>query len=225
MPYYKKRSYSRKRSYPRRNFKRRYATASMRLQKRAGLFRAGASSPEVKSVYNTSLSLNTSVAGACLCFTQIAQGLDSFERIGDKVTIKGFNFRIHAIANSASTTGSTVRLVGFIMPELNGALPNPSMILQNAAVINSLIRSDNALSDENFTVIFDKILHIPAASQDLRTIDWKYFKKFNMVTSYIGTTNAIGDCNKNHLCILSMSSSAANTPLVFIDTRLRYIDP
>lgn len=162
-------------------------------------------------------STTVSTSGSITPLNLIAQGDDKTERNGNSVKNSSFLCRMRA-EMSPSATNTAVRIIFFWDQQANGATPTVGNVLQAANVMSSL----NTNWGKRFRVVHDRTYDLSATGQSMSS--HKFYTKLNTHTEYNDTTGVIAAVSTNTFNMLLISDEATNTPNVYYNTKLRFID-
>ncbi len=174
------------------------------------------------NVHETTIA-NPAQAGAVVNLMNLAQGLDSNERIGDSVMPVRIEVRGKYVLN-ASATASTVRLV--ILRDNAGTTTQPTIIEAFGSVAN--FRNNNpAIGDSQqrarFTILWDKFITIESGNSS-GTIKAIAMKK-RLARRKVHFTGATAtDEGKNCIYLFHATDEATNVPAATALVKLWYND-
>lgn len=166
-------------------------------------------------------SANIPIAGEIVDIKPILiiAGANETNRIGRKIRITSFAWRIHIIKNSATSTAGDhdmFRIIVGIDRQCNGAQPAVSDILETASNVSSFY---NLVNTGRFKILHDKTHQLnfrsaggAGGAADTRWGErgfyYKGYHRLNLPVEYDGTTGAITEIRTNNLFILLISHGA-----------------
>lgn len=207
MPYTKKRKY--KRRYRKKNNKSKKIDAvvmSKELNTHDYLFQANIDG----------------ISEAVIPLTQIAQGVQSLQRIGLKIKPVSLQYKLETLIDlSADTT--VIRMIIFKDKQNNGTYPTVYDVLDN--VTPTVMSWKEHDTKPRFHIYRDELIVMNNLTKPIEII--KGFIKFSNSTiiDYKGTSAAQTSNSKNAIfCLLITDIITTNLPYVHLETRLRYYD-
>lgn len=166
-----------------------------------------------------------------------AQGDSEVQREGQKITLTSLLWRG---AIFPGTVDSHIRLLIFWDKQTNGALPTLTDVLDNTIITSSSYAPRNLEGSQRFVFIMDWAGVIPAknivavANPSTQPVnksfkDLKGFKKFKskknkFMTKFNAATAAIGSITTGSLIVMVLGDQAANGPVIYLGTRVRFMD-
>jgi len=183
---------------------------------------------ELKVIDNPAGSGTFPTSGIVALMNGVAQGTDYTQRIGRKILLKSWLFRVSVVPlpSTVSPVGDICRILLFYDCQTNGSAPNANDVL-NSNDYNAPMNLNNR---DRFKILADKYVTIGASSYTAGDLvagsptpkQIKIFKKFNMEQIFGGTGNTVGSINTGGLFVLFISLAAKATYLY--DSRVRFID-
>lgn len=221
MPYYRRRTNYRRRTY-RRNYPR-TGYGAMDLVKTAKAAYSGVK--YLRSLVNVekhALFLNASTTpdtnGTVICLNTLSQGDGEANRTGDSILSKMIHVNMKISINAAASN-STVRVILFWYRQPAGATATVTLPLQ-AASNQSCYNHDTA---KLYSVIYDKQYNLSISGQQERSL--MITRKFYQVhTTYNGNAGTSADIETNALWMLLISDEATDTPTCLWRSEFMFID-
>nr|QKI29017.1 Cap [Kummerowia striata CRESS virus] len=183
---------------------------------------------ELKVCDNPAGSGSFATAGIVVLLNGIAQGTDYTNRIGRKVMLKSWLFRISVVPkNTASAPyGDICRIMLLYDCQTNAATPAVTDIL-NSADYNAPMNLNNR---DRFKVLADKYVTIASFNYAAGALttgsptpkQTKIYKKMNYEEIFGGTGSTVGSINTGGLFVLFISLTGNTTYLY--DSRVRFYD-
>lgn len=182
---------------------------------------------ELKTCDNPAGSGNYATSGIVVLMNGIAQGTDYTNRIGRKVILKSWLFRVTTVPKPGSAPyGDTCRIMLLYDCQTNGTNPIVTDVL-NSADINAPMNLNNR---DRFKVLADKYITVGSFNYAAGALTTgspvpkqvKVFKKMNYEQIFGGTGSTIGSINTGGLFVLFISQSGNTTYLY--DSRVRFLD-
>lgn len=172
------------------------------------------------------LSNNVGTTPDIECISEIAQGDDDGERIGNEIRLHSIEFRLKITGDSA-TLGSTngLRIALVMDTEGQGDYPGWGDVYK----VSSRITTPRTVSGlKRFKILWDKmiVLNILDDGEDNSTTR-KYYKRFGKFApklQYLGDTAVEASQGNNALYFMMVSLDETNQYYVQGDIRLRYTD-
>lgn len=182
---------------------------------------------ELKVIDNPGGSGNFAAAGIVVLMNGVAQGTDYTNRIGRKILLKSWLFRVGIVPQAiTSPSGDICRVMLIYDCQTNAATPAVTDIL-TTGFYNSPMNLNNR---DRFKVLADKFVTIGAANYAAGALTTgspvprqiKIFKKMNMEEIFGGTGATVGSINTGGLFVVFISLSATTTYVY--DSRVRFLD-
>lgn len=170
--------------------------------------------PEWKSIDVTQAATVITNTPTVTNISPIAVGTGESGRIGDKVTLRSWIFRIGVTPNSTAGV-NFLRVLLVRDKQGNNAAPASTDILQSASNYNSPLNNDNG---QRFKILFDRTYTVDTDANGAQ-VD-KMYRKFKTLAEFGATTIA----TTNSLYLLQVSDQVTNGPSVEWYSRVRYTD-
>lgn len=230
MPYIRK-PYTKYRRYKRPMYKRKFVrkTRSSYI-KRQGLYVNRRLTPEWKT--NDFDELSTSLGNSppnMLCYTQIAQGVATNQRIGNDIMIRSIHFKFHLYNNVLNQAAVVARIIVFTCKFVNGTMPAMTDIFTSIQP-DSFRSLKNA---DNYTVLMDKSVYFKPWLNLAGTVLGnstdrivKFYKKVKYPIRYGNTGSNISDVQEGgvFVCYYIDTPTANDVPGCYTTARIRYTD-
>lgn len=212
----------------RRRYNRRYRRTSNNWDKASKALSVAtsalATAKLVKSLVNVEFketvratNLSPDASGTVVSLNAIGQGDDKDDRNGNSIKNKSLLVRMRAEQNS-SATNTSLRVLFIRDKQVNGSTPLVTDVLQAANPLSSL----NTDYGKRFVVLADSLFSL--SSNGTTCSHRKIFKKLGFHTEFGGTGNSVADINSGAIWMLAVSDEATNTPTLFYNTKVRYLD-
>lgn len=177
--------------------------------------------PELKYTDTAIGATTISDLGTIIAITEPTLGTNDFnQRIGDKITLKGFQLKGYVRSNSASA--SPVQEFRFLIFRWNADssvdFPTFSKLFASANNPRSLYEHDMR---DKFTVLHDDyVLLTPNANSAFQMKKFEIFKKLNSNLMFVGS----GTSGKGKLYLAMISFNPVSGPVMQYETRTWYTD-
>lgn len=209
------------RIYRKKKFRKSASSASAKATKALSLARSVASKVNVEYKTNDSTSnLGVGTTAQTIHLTGLTKGDDYNNRDGRSVCYKSIEMDIYTVMH-ASASATVVRYI-LVLCKNGLSAPSFSSIFDTSSA-QAIIAHRNLNNRKNYTILWDKLEFMDSASHK-QCIDSK-FKKLNMHTIFnAGNAGDITDIESNALYLVMVSNEATNTPTVYYNVRLRFVD-
>jgi len=170
---------------------------------------------EWKSIDTTQVPTTITTTAAVTNVAAIAQGTGESQRVGDKVTLRSWVWRMAVTPNATAGT-NFLRMILIRDKQGNGSAPAIADILQSATNFNSPLNND---SGQRLKVLFDRTYTVDTDATGAQTD--KMYRKFKILAEY----SAAGTIPiTNSLYLVQISDQAVNGPSVEWYSRVRFTD-
>jgi len=166
---------------------------------------------------------NTSIpaTGTVVCLSQVVQGLDYNNRVGDSLRLQRLTFRARLFENG-SATNSVVRVLIFRDLDGYGTAPTTGTVLDSLGGNNNPLSHYNWLNSDRFSILFDEMLTLDTAGTPSYPV---YFDSSHQGhVKYLGTSAAAASNGKGSVYLLFCSDEATNTPTIAYSSRIVFTD-
>jgi hypothetical protein len=159
--------------------------------------------------------------GSVIPVSQIAQGLDFTNRVGDSIKLQNvqFNFRIY---KNAAATSSIVRIILFRDNDCQGATPTTGDVLQNVGAASAPLNPRDFLNRKRFAILYDRLATVNNTGDSSFTVSYETPHEGHIL--FLGTTASAASQGKGSMFVLVVSDEAVNTPSIAFFTRLVFTD-
>lgn len=159
--------------------------------------------------------------GSLKPLSQVAQGTDYTQRVGDSIKVQHLELSYFLTINVAAVT-TVCRIL--IVRDLDGygTIPTTAQILETVGGPNSTTTPRKYLNISRFSVIYDDMISLNS-SGDNNTIQHISIPMEKHV-KYLGTTAANASDGKGSFYFIAISNQAVNTPTYELYSRLLFTD-
>lgn len=216
--YRNKRKFS---GFKRKRYSGRFSNVASRLRYLAKGQRMLMRMIEKKIFVNTySNTPSSAAAGSYNIMSGIAQGSDTNQRLGRKISVTSVQFHGLCSINSAANV-TWCRLIFFKDSSYGGV---PFSLIASTVTANSPTALKNVTNFSRLQFLFDHLFCLEFVNREQEV--YNGFKRFNppLEISYAGATGGSIDSDKNTIFALAYSNEAVNTPTLKFEFRLRYAD-
>ena len=168
-------------------------------------------------VLDTSNGASIPNTGTVSIVSQIAQGLDYTNRVGDSIKIQAMEFKFRWTIG-ASATNTFARVICFRDLDGYGTVPVTTDVLASANVLSPV----NALNKDRFSIIYDEVETL--TSVNTTSSVGAYLTPHQGHIKYLGSTAATASNGKGSVYMLFLASEVTNTPRVDFYTRIYFTD-
>lgn len=176
---------------------------------------------ETKVCNTEATTTSFGTTGVVTCISQMAQGSNYTDRVGDSIRVQSIETRIKVFVNAAATI-SAARCIIFRDLDNYGTAPNISDVLDAGALGGNVLAQYNWLNRDRFSILYDEMFTLDLVANPGEMIGWKATHEGHV--KYLGTTAAAGANGKGSIYILMVSDEATNTPTFRHSTRLTFTD-
>lgn len=134
----------------------------------------------------------------------MAEGTEYNTRIGRKIKAKSLFLRGQVKINP-SATSTTVRMICFWDRASNGAVPNPSDVMQTNNDLQSPLDIDNA--GTRFIVFADKTWDL--SINGTRVKSFKVFRRLKQLITFNGSSNTSSQLTTGHVYVMFFSNETS----------------
>jgi hypothetical protein len=176
---------------------------------------------ETKTLDTIKTSTTVNTTGSVLCVSEIAQGLDYNNRVGDSIKIQHFECRVRLYQNTGATE-TTMRVVCFRDLDGYGTSPTTADFFETVGVVSAPLSPYKWLNRDRFSVLYDELICFNSTGGQTEEI------VFSMPHSghvkYLGTTAAAASDGKGSVYWAVLSDEATNTPSYALYSRILFTD-
>ena len=158
--------------------------------------------------------------GTVVAVSQIVQGLDFNNRVGDSLKMQQIQFRYRVFRGGGATT-SIVRVMLIRDLDCQGALPTTANILANVGSAQAPTSPLNWLNRKRFAILYDNLTAV--TSTDIGFTDSISMAHEGHIL-YLGTAANAASMGKGSLFVLVVSDETTNTPSIAWQTRIVFTD-
>lgn len=175
---------------------------------------------EEKALDVSQSSFAFDTTGTVVPVSQIIQGLDYNNRVGDSLKMQSilFNYRVF---RAVGATTSVVRVLLVRDLDCQGALPTTANILQNVGSAQAPTTPINWLNRKRFAILYDNLTAVT-------TTDIGFTDSIRMAHEghilYLGTAANAASMGKGSLFVVVVSDETSNTPSIAFQTRIVFTD-
>jgi len=176
---------------------------------------------EYKVLDKIQTSTTFSTSGGILALSQIAQGLDFNNRVGDSIKIQRIIFTGRINVNAATTT-TTVRVL--LVRDLQGFGTRPlvSDVLQTVGTASAPLSPMNFLNRDRFSVLFDELMTLSPSTNYSAPVSYDVPHAGHI--KYLGSTAADASDGNGTLYWITLSDEATNLPSYSLCSRIIFTD-
>lgn len=216
-----------------RRFRRRQKRTVASLSKEVGFMKKKMAREQDIHAFTQSDSSAVLNTGRVTPISNVAQGTNYLERLGDQIGIKTLQVKLAINRNGATALNNAlVRFIVFKDRSSNGAIPTTLDLF--GTLTPSPLQPLDYVQKDRFYVLFDRIYSIKALGNitaggiaypgDI-IVDQMY-KKFRkeIRTTYAGTGSTAANLTTNQLYVWDSSDATANGPTISFWSRIKF-DP
>jgi len=157
-------------------------------------------------------------AGFILPLTQVAQGVDYINRLGDSIKLQRIDVR-YRISQSSVATRTFTRVIIFRDLDGYGTLPTVSDVLESVDVLSM----PKYLNKDRFSILHDEFSCLSNNGGSAEVADFSIPHEGHV--KYLGTTAAAASNGKGSVYMLIISNEAgANVPTFAHNDRVLFTD-
>jgi len=171
--------------------------------------------------FDVSVTGNVADTGAIASLSQLVQGLDINQRVGDSIRLQHIRVFGTWVVN-ASATGSACRIIIFRDLAQNGTPPSVSDVLAASSGVQGVNAPVKAINVDRFAILFDNVTCVSTNGD--QQLAFSFDVAHNGHIRYLGTTAAAASEGRGTLYLLNISDEASNTPTVSWYSRIKYTD-
>jgi hypothetical protein len=175
-----------------------------------------------EKILETSLSSTTfNQTGAVTPISQIAQGLNFTDRVGDSIRLQRVQVKFRLFKNTGATQ-SLLRFIIFRDNDCQGATPAIGDVLQTTGSALAPLSMLDFLNRRRFAILRDCLITLNNTGENT------YVESFDVPhhghVLYLGTAADAASQGKGSLFCAYVSDEATNTPSVAFQSRLTFTD-
>jgi len=159
--------------------------------------------------------------GTVTCLTQVAQGLDYANRVGDSIRLQNLTLRARLFVNG-SATNSVIRVVVFRDLDGYGTAPTFGTVMDSLGGNSNPLASTSWLNRDRFSILFDEFLTLDV--NGTQSMPLYYHSAHQGHVKYLGTTAAAASNGKGSIYLLFVADEATNTPTIAWNARVEFTD-
>lgn len=175
---------------------------------------------EEKQLEFSQASVAFDTNGTVFPVSQIVQGLNYTERVGDSLKIQRIEFNYRVFKN-ASATNSVVRILLVRDLDCQGATPAVADIIANTASGLAPLSPYKFLNRKRFSILYDNMSVV--STSDLAFVDRMAMAHEGHIL-YLGTAANAASQGKGSLFVVAVSDEATNTPTIQFTNRITFTD-
>ncbi len=176
---------------------------------------------EEKILETVQSSTGFDTTGTVYPISQIAQGLDYTNRVGDSIKMQRIVVRWRIFKASAATA-SLCRIILFRDLDGYGTAPATSDVLQTVGSATAPLTPIDFLNRKRFSIIRDELYDVNSTGDSTYTGVWDLAHEGHVM--YLGTTAAAASNGKGSVYILVVSDEATNVPTIAFSSRIVFTD-
>lgn len=166
---------------------------------------------------NVASSQTVSNTGSIVPLSQIVQGVNYTERIGDSIKIQKIEFRCK-VSMSTSASFTNFRLIIFRDLYQQGADPTITNVLGSASTLNP----KNFLLRDRFSLLVDEMFVMSVSGDNACSLEYNIPHEGHI--KYIGTTAATASNGFGSIYMLVLSDEATNVPTIAYNSNIYFTD-
>jgi len=174
---------------------------------------------------DTNISSSTqNTTGNAYCISQLAQGLQSTNRVGDSIRIQHIEIRGRVVISTAATT-SLMRVL--VVRDLDGygTAPTPADVLETVGVVGAPLAPEKFQKRERFSILFDELFALQSGSSSGTSSAPFYFATSHQGhVLYLGTAAASASDGKGSVYVMAVSDEGTNLPTIAFGSRILFTD-
>jgi hypothetical protein len=174
---------------------------------------------KVLDTIKTSTTVNTT--GAPICVSEIAQGLDFNNRVGDSIKLQHLECRLRLYQNTGATE-TTMRAVCFRDLDGYGTAVTSADLFETVGVVSAPLSPFKWLNRERFAILYDELICFNSTGQQTEEIVFSLAHGGHV--KYLGTTAAAASDGKGSIYWVLLSDEATNTPSYAFYSRIMFTD-
>lgn len=174
---------------------------------------------KVLDTIKTSTVVNTT--GSIICVSEIAQGLDFNNRVGDSIKIQHIECRVRLYQNTGATE-TTMRAVCFRDLDGYGTAVATSDFFETVGVVSAPLSPYKWLNRDRFSILYDELVTFNSTGNQVEEIVLSMPHAGHV--KYLGTTAAAASDGKGSIYWVFLSDEATNTPSYALYSRITFTD-
>lgn len=178
---------------------------------------------EVKLV-ETNNTVVPDTTGTVTFVSGVAQGLDTINRIGNKIFVKYIDFDCELTALPGTVSPQWCRLHVFRWKDVEGLLPTIAELYNSAPFWRNFSNFNRRF---DFKTYYDKwkMVVTDGNTQARTSKHWRFRVKVNRTELFLGNNALVGNCHMNGLFYaVTGNLSTLVAPSINVRTRMRYTD-
>lgn len=172
--------------------------------------------------------LDTSAASAAFDQTgtvtpvsQIVQGLDFTNRVGDSIKLQYVQFHYRIFKNPTATQ-TVVRIILFRDNDCQGATPAIGDLLQATGTAVAPLTFRDFLNRKRFAILHDKLSTVNSTGESTFTVSFETAHEGHIL--FLGTAANAASQGKGSMFVAVVSDESLNTPTIAFQCRLVFTD-
>jgi hypothetical protein len=173
---------------------------------------------------DTAINVSGDQNGTVTCVSQLAQGTNVSNRVGDSVRVQRLSLIGRIAVNSAVTTYSIARVIVFRDMEGQGTAPAMSDVLESVGTSAAPRQPYDWLNRKRFSILADWLIPLTAISGGSMVRELSLDIDLAKHVLYRGTTAAAASDGEGSIYVGVVSDEATNTPGLGAVARITYTD-
>lgn len=166
---------------------------------------------------NGTMTISSSIS----CLSQIAQGSNYTDRVGDSIRLQSLEFRARLFQNT-SATQTVARIIIFRDLDGTATAPTKADVLDAFGTSADVCAQYNWLNRDRFSILYDEFQSFSSTGT---TTDTMYFRTTHEGhVKYLGTTATAASNGKGSIYVMFISDEATNVPTVTWNSRVSFTD-
>lgn len=176
---------------------------------------------EFKQLETSQTAYTFDYNGAVLPVSQIVQGTDYTQRVGDSIKIQRIELRFQ-VAKAAAATNNAVRIMLVRDLDCQGAIPATGDIIANTGSAIAPMSPKKFLNDKRFSVIYD-YLHVVSTTDYCFTDTYTQAHEGHIL--FLGSAANAASMGKGSLFLVAVADViTTNLPVITFTTRITFTD-
>lgn len=176
---------------------------------------------EEKILETVQTSTGFDTTGTVFVLSQVAQGTNYTERIGNSIKMQHIVVRWRLFKASAATA-SVCRLILFRDLDGYGTPPTTADVLQTVGATTAPLTPPDFLNRKRFAIVRDELLDVNSTGDSTYSGVWDVPHEGHIL--YLGSTAASASNGKGSLYMLAVSDESTNVPTIAFSSRIVFTD-